>query len=339
VLVAAGQAAQAQLSDAEKAQTVESLCRELRARYVFPDVADKAAKELQVQLKVGAYIDAKSGTELATKLTADLNSVCHDAHLRVRYSAEKQPERRDAAVPTAEEVKAYKEMIRRTNAGFQKVERLPGNIGYFEFTNFMDPGDAERPIQATMDFLSDTDALIIDLRRNGGGSPETVRLLCSYLFDTKPVHLNDLYFRETKKLTEFWTLPKVKGKRYLNKDVYVLTSKRTGSGAEEFSYNLQNLKRATLIGEVTWGGANPGDVIRLNDHFNVFVPSGRAINPYTKTNWEGTGVKPDIAVPAEQALTEAHVMALKKLREKAKTDDELKMIDTVIDQVQAGKKT
>jgi C-terminal processing protease CtpA/Prc len=163
-----------------------------------------------------------------------------------------------------------------------------------------------------MNFINGTDALIIDMRKNGGGNPAMVALVCSYLFGPEPVHLNDLYWREGNRTDEFWTKKEVAGKRYLNKDVYVLTSKRTFSGAEEFTYNLKNLKRATIIGETTGGGAHPGGGFRINEHFGVFVPTGRAISPITKTNWEGTGVTPDISVPADQALLVARLMALKK---------------------------
>ncbi|MCA1614166.1 MAG: peptidase, partial [Acidobacteria bacterium] len=137
-------------------------------------------------------------------------------------------------------------------------------------------------------------------------------LICSYLFGPEPVHLNSLYWREGNRTEEFWTRKEVAGKRYLNKDVYVLTSNRTFSGAEEFSYNLKNLKRATIVGETTGGGAHPGGGHRVGEHFMMFVPTGRAISPITKTNWEGTGVKPDIEVPAEQALTVARLSAVKK---------------------------
>ncbi|HVG30540.1 MAG TPA: S41 family peptidase, partial [Pyrinomonadaceae bacterium] len=198
------------------------------------------------------------------------------------------------------------------NHGFNRVERLRGNVGYIEFNGFMDAEAGAEAVAAAMNFVANTDALIIDLRKNGGGNPEMVALVCSYLFGPEPVHLNDLYWREGNRTQEFWTRKEVAGRRYLNKDVYVLTSKRTFSGAEEFSYNLKNLKRATIVGETTGGGAHPGGGVRVNEHFMMFVPRGRAISPVTKTNWEGTGVKPDVEVPAEQALTVAHLAALRK---------------------------
>src|SRR5262249_14549182 len=175
-----------------------------------------------------------------------------------------------------EEVKKMRERTARMNAGFVKVERLPGNVGYLELTGFMSPEEAARPAAAAMNFLAATDALIIDLRKNGGGSPPTVALVCSYFFGEEPVHLNSLYWRKGDRTEEFWTRKAVEGPRYLNKEVYVLTSKRTFSGAEEFTYNLKNLKRATVVGETTGGGAHPGGGVRLGGRFGGVIPHGPA---------------------------------------------------------------
>jgi C-terminal processing protease CtpA/Prc len=227
------------------------------------------------------------------------------------------------------------------NHGFAKVERLPGNIGYLEFLNFMDEELGADTVAAAMNFINGTDALIIDMRKNGGGNPAMVALVCSYLFGPEPVHLNDLYWREGNRTDEFWTKKEVAGKRYLNKDVYVLTSKRTFSGAEEFSYNLKNLKRATIIGETTGGGAHPGGGFRISEHFGMFVPTGRAISPITKTNWEGTGVTPDISVPADQALHVARITALKKSLTTVSPDfkpgveEEIKKLETELSAMKA----
>jgi hypothetical protein len=209
----------------------------------------------------------------------------------------------------------------------RRVERLAGNVGYLELDGFLDAEAAAGPAAAAMTFLANTDALIIDLRRNGGGSPHGVALLCSYLFDAeKPVHLNSLYWRRGNRTEEFWTRKDVAGPRYVGKDVYVLTSARTFSAAEEFTYNLQCLKRATVVGETTGGGAHPGGGFPLGEHFVMFVPTGRAINPITKTNWEGIGVKPDLAVPADKALEAAHERAVQKLLEKVPDEDARRLI-------------
>ena len=240
-----------------------------------------------------------------------------DKHLRVRYSHEPIPVESANREPTPEQRERFRAYLGAINFGFEKIERLKGNVGYIDLRGFTPAEFSAETIVAAMNFLAHTDALIFDLRRNGGGDPATVALLCSYLLDSNPVHLNDVSSREDESTHQWWTLPYVPGKRYAGKDVYVLTSKRTFSAAEEFTYNLKNLKRATIVGETTGGGAHPGGTRRINEHFQVFVPDGRAINPISKTNWEGTGVKPDVEVPAEQALKTAHLAALKKLLEKA----------------------
>ena len=297
---------------ATRTQVIDTILKRLNDSYVFPEVARKMESSIRERVAKKEYDQITSARQFATKLTTDLQAVSNDKHLRVRYSYEAIPERGPRKEPSAEEREQRKHDLNWMNHGFAKVERLPGNVGYIEFLNFMDEELGADTVAAAMNFISNTDALIIDMRRNGGGNPAMVALVCSYLFGAEPVHLNDLYWREGNRTEEFWTKKAISGKRYLNKDVYVLTSKRTFSGAEEFTYNLKNLKRATIIGETTGGGAHPGGGFRISEHFGMFVPTGRAISPITKTNWEGTGVTPDIAVPADQALLTARLLALKK---------------------------
>jgi hypothetical protein len=297
---------------ATRTQVIDGILKRLNDSYVFPDVAKKMEQSIRERVEKKEYDQITSAKQFATTLTNDLQAVSHDKHLRVRYSFEPIPERAPRQEPTAEEREQRKRALTWLNHGFGKVERLPGNIGYLEFFNFADEELGADTVAAAMNFINGTDALIIDMRKNGGGNPAMVALVCSYLFGPDPVHLNDLYWREGNRTEEFWTRKEVSGKRYLNKDVYVLTSQRTFSGAEEFTYNLKNLKRATIIGETTGGGAHPGGGFRVSEHFGMFVPTGRAISPITKTNWEGTGVTPDISVPADQALTVARIMAMKK---------------------------
>ena len=312
--IAAAQPEQPDLTidSATRTQVIDAVLKRLNDSYVFPDVAKKMETSIRERAEKKEYDQLTSAKQFASTLTKDLQAISNDKHLRVRYSHSAIPERGQRREPTAEEREQRKRDMSWMNHGFTKVERLRGNIGYVEFSGFMDEELGADTVAAAMNFVNGTDALIIDLRSNGGGNPAMVALVCSYLFGPEPVHLNDLYWREGDRTDQFWTKKEVGGKRYLNKDVYVLTSKRTFSGAEEFSYNLKNLKRATIIGETTGGGAHPGGMFRMHEHFGAFVPTGRAINPITKTNWEGTGVTPDVAVPADQALLVARLMALKK---------------------------
>ena len=302
------------LDKSARSQVIDGAIAGLNHAYIYPETAKKMEAWVRVREKAGAYDSVTEASAFARVLTDDLQAVSHDKHLSVIYSQDVvPPDRPRKAPPPPEEAQrelAYKKSV---NFGFEKVERLPGNIGYLELRGFMSPDTAGETATAAMTFLADTEALIIDLRRNGGGDPEMVAFLSSYLFD-KRTHLNDLYWRDGDLTEEFWTKESVPGKRFgATKPVYVLTSKRTFSAAEEFSYNLKNLKRATIVGVTTGGGAHPGGTMRINDHFAVWVPGGRAISPITKTNWEGTGVLPDIAVAADGALDGAQILALKYL--------------------------
>ncbi|HXH60759.1 MAG TPA: S41 family peptidase [Fimbriimonadaceae bacterium] len=326
----------ASISDAQKQQTVEALLDELDKSYVFPDLAKKADDKVRKILTGGGYKEVTDPAAFASRLAKDVNDVLHDAHFRIHYSAENLPVREDNEEPSQAEIDAQRLMIKRLNGGIEKVERLPGNIGYLEVRSFLAGQDISRPAAAAFEFLKDTDALILDLSRNGGGDPEAVCILCSYFFGEEPVHLNDIYSRPRDKTQEFWTLKDLPAPRYNGKPVYVLTTKSTGSGAEECAYDLQTQGRATIVGGVTWGGANPGGTVRLNDHFSAFIPTGRAINPITKTNWEGTGVIPDVEAAPGDALAAAQVLALKKII--ATTDDEqwAAMLKQRIEELQKG---
>lgn len=317
-----------------KTQVIEALLKDLNESYVFPETAKKMETDVLNRIKNKEYDQITSAREFAKKLTEDLQSISRDKHLRVRYSHQPIPVRQQRAEPSAREREEYRRMLKLNNYGFVKVETLSGNIGYIDFRGFTDPELGAETVAAAMTFVADTDALIFDLRQNGGGNPAMVAHISSYLFSDKPVHLNSLYWRRENRTEEFWTKPTVSGKKYLDKPVYILTSNYTFSGAEEFSYNLKNLKRATIVGETTGGGAHPGGMIRLSDHFGAFIPVGRAINPITKTNWEGTGVEPDVKVSKEIALKTAHLMALNQSLEKIKDDDLRSAFKRLIERMQ-----
>jgi len=300
---------------AERTAVIDGTLEKIDANYVFPDVGKKMVEAVRARQEKKEYDSITSAKELADKLTKDLREVCKDKHLGVGYNAEAFPKDFDKG-PSPAEVKKQQEMLALRNYGFKKVERLGnGGVGLLELEGFLPAELVGETAAAAMTFLSNSEAVIVDLRKNGGGSPATVVLLCSYFFD-EPTHLNDIYNRTTGQTRQHWSHEVLPGKKLVGKDVYVLTSARTFSGAEEFAYNLQSQKRATIVGETTGGGAHPTRGFRVTDHFGVRVPFARSINPVTKTNWEGTGVKPDVAVPAEQALLIAHELALKKAADK-----------------------
>jgi hypothetical protein len=305
----------------QRNEVIDGVLKQLTEAYIFPEKAKEMGQAIRARREKKEYDTMTSAKLLSETLTNQLQEISHDKHLRVVYSHDPLPKPRR---PGPEERKRMQGMAAKINYGFEKVERLEGNIGYLGLRGFMDAEEAGNTAAAAMTFLANTDALIIDLRQNGGGSPGMVALLCSYLFKDRQ-HLNDLAWRKEggERVEQWWTLPHVAGKRYLDKDVYILTSKRTFSAAEEFTYNLKALKRATVVGETTGGGAHPGGPRPINDHFVIWVPSGRAINPVTQTNWEGTGVKPDVEVPADQALKTAHLAALKKQLAKGDSDPRL----------------
>ena len=286
------------LDAAERARVIDGATKMLTEFYVFPDVAKKMADDLRVREKRGAYDALTDGDGFASALTRDLQNVSHDRHLRVGYSQAGEP----GKSPDSEA--AMRKYFERENCGFERVEHLSPNVGYVKFNFFADPDICGTTATAAMNLVADSDALILDLRENGGGQPSMIAFISSFLFG-EPTHLNDLYNRKENSTTQYWTVPYVPGRRFLGKPVFVLISHKTFSGAEEFSYNLKNLKRATLIGETTGGGAHPTGPHAIDDRFTIYVPFARAINPITKTNWEGTGVEPEVKVPAEDALAEA----------------------------------
>jgi hypothetical protein len=296
---------------ATRTRAIDGAIARLNESYVSPEAAKKMEEAVRARQKRGEYDGITDGNALASKLTENFQEVSHDKHLRVNYDPMKIPDRPAEAKPSTEDMARYREQMEKMNCGFEKVEHLGGNIGYVKFNMFGDPETCGPTAIAAMNFLANVDAIIFDLRENGGGDPKMVALISTYLF-SGPTHLNDLWQRKDNSTQQYWTLPYVPGKRLDGKPVFVLTSKQTFSGAEEFSYNLKNLKRATLIGETTGGGAHPVTGHRIDEHFMIGVPFARAINPISKTNWEGTGVEPDVKVPAAEALATAERMAQEK---------------------------
>jgi hypothetical protein len=291
------------------AETVTRALDRIAAHYVFPERAAEMAEAIRQHLDDGRY-DQLTGAELCAAVTADLQAVWADPHLRLIWHEQARPAW-DRADDDAGEVANRREKYRLNSEGVHRVERLAGNVGLIELRGVGDPEWASPAYAAAMRLVTHTYALILDMRRNVGGSPDGVALFCSYLFPTEPVHLNDVYDGTTGRTRQFWTSPHLPAPRYLDRPVFVLTSAQTFSAGEEICYNLRSQGRAMLIGETTRGGAHPSDTYQVGPQVDVRIPCARSINPITGTNWEGVGVIPDVPASAEKALDIAYADALR----------------------------
>jgi hypothetical protein len=318
-----GQNTQTAVDKAEKKAVIDALCENLEREYIFPDITEKYIRMLKENFRSGKYDGIGQPLDFARLITTDLMSVHRDGHLSVRFNPDWVKNERGRKELDEKAILLQRRRDRASNYGFQEIKILPGNIGYFKFSEFSYNTDAYDAAVGAMSFLANTDALIIDLRTNGGGSPEMVQFLCSYFLDNPRQHLNSFSYKEKEKLTQYWTYTYLPGRRLDKVDLYLLTSRGTFSAAEEFAYNLKNMKRAVVIGETTGGGAHDNKFVILTDNFMMSLPFARAVNPITKTNWEAVGVEPDVKVSQDKALETAQVMASKKLAEKEK-DPEFK---------------
>ena len=293
---------------------IQDIARLAREKYVYPELGDQIAAHLQARLGGGTYDEVNEAGDLAYRLTLDLQSFSDDRHWSVTYDPHGTPAGVDPEHEAdPERMARYLEMARQSNYGFERVERLKGNVGYIDLRAFEPSEFAGETAVAAMNFVAHCDALIVDIRQNHGGYPSMVQLITSYLYGPEPRHINTFFYRPTGETQQFWTFPYVPGTRRPDIPVYVLTSSATGSGAEEFAYNLKAMGRATLVGETTAGAAHPVTKEVVQGSFVVRLPYGRPINPVTGSNWEGTGVEPHIAVPAAAALRTAHLHALEQL--------------------------
>jgi hypothetical protein len=315
-----GSLAAEQMSGREIVTTALAL---LRANYVFPELAERAAAAVEARLAAGEY-DNLDEITLTDLVTGQLREVCADKHLALRLGGGPGPggpgpggpgpggRGPDRSEPKDHDARrlAMRQMGRLDNFGIHRVERLAGNIGYLDVRRVPVPANAGPAITAAMELVAGTYALIIDLRRNGGGAAEGVVFWCSYLVSERPTHLNDIFHADTGETHQFWALPYLPGPRYLDRPVYLLTSSRTFSGGEDFCYTLQALGRAQVIGETTGGGAHPTRPFPISAAVHIAIPFARSVNPITGTNWQGTGVIPDIAVPEAEAYDTAYAKAL-----------------------------
>lgn len=299
----------------ERKDLLQRMLALLDQHYVFPDVARSVRTALETDLADGVYERLESDADFCAAVTERMKTLANDKHLRLRPRDPNRPMFRPDAGP--ELLAEIRQGFADQNNGFAKVERLAGNVGYLDVRMLVPTEFGGDTAAAAMNFLANSAALIIDLRQSPGGSPSMVNLLCSYLFDGMPVHLNTLEWRDGDSF-QSWTMPYVPGRRLAHVPVWLLTSSFTFSGAEELTYNLKCQKRATVVGEVTGGGANPGGAFPLTETIEVFVPRGRAVNPVTGDNWEGKGITPDVPVPASEAFQTAYGLALRHVVERCR---------------------
>jgi len=298
------------LNKKEVKEVIYSVQNAIIANYVDLDLGKKMSESLNTK----NYYSIKNPNEFAQKLTNDLQFISKDKHLKLNFEPERIAQNKiktsleDSLIAIQKQVKNMK----RSNFGFLEQKILEGNIGYLDLRYFADVEYAKETIEASMAFLANTNAIIIDLRQNGGGVPSSLKLLSSYFFNEKPVLLNTFYNRSTDETEEFLTEKNIKGKRLPKTSLYILTSRNTFSAAEAFAYNLKHLDRAIIVGEITRGGANRTKRIDIDTNFTVSMPYIKAIHPITKSNWEGIGVIPNIEIASEDAFVKAYIEAINK---------------------------
>lgn len=296
------------LGEAEKQRVIEAVAANLKEHYIHPDLADKVAQALAAHQEAGDYASITDGAAFAALLTKQLRDTSRDMGLEVVYSRLPLPDR--PMGPNAERLAQYRRAVEESNCSFEKIEVLPHSIGYLKLNSFPDPSICASTAKSAMASLNTAEAVIFDLRDNRGGYPGMVMLIAAYLFD----HPEYMYNPRENTTEQSWTRSPVSGNKLADKPVYVLTSARTFSGAEHFSYDLKMLRRATLVGETTGGATDVGTFHRIDDHFGLGIRETRAINPYSEPDWAVRGVKPDIKVDDTDALQVAEKLAEQKLR-------------------------
>lgn len=316
-----------------KRAIVDTLAQMIAKEYLFGDLAEAAVELITDRYARGAYDTLKWLPDFTHAVTADLRSVTKDRHLGVW--AEPEHALMIYRATGAQRDSLNRERGRYNNFGFEKVERLRCNIGYLKLNQFSGLEEAARVAEGAMSFLANSEAVIIDLRENGGGSPQMIQLMSSYFLNGR-VHLNSFICPRNGKHEQYWTYANLNGVRMLSQPVYILQSSQSFSAAEEFAYNLQALRRATIIGDTTGGGAHDNHTYGLPDlGVTISIPFTRAVNPITGSNWEGVGVLPDIPCEDSVALELAMLEAARRLHQSETDERRLQQLSWLIDELNA----
>jgi hypothetical protein len=275
-----------------------------RSYYVYPEIVPDIEKYVRTKVHQGHYKNISSLEEFTRLLRKDFRHVSNDGHIWIDVM-ENLPIK-NSNVSDEEKIKE----LRKSNFGFIKFEFLPGNIAYLRLDSFKNLDYAKETAIAIMKLLSNSEAIILDLRFNHGGNGNMVHFLSSYFFENK-TQLNSLYFRKADSLALAWTNPNVPGEKLLKQKLFILTSKNTTSAAEAFTCTMKNYKRATIVGEYTRGAGHWVESYQFPD-LGIFleIPVARPINPVTNTGWEGKGIEPDVKISGDKALQEAYKLAL-----------------------------
>ncbi|WP_249122331.1 S41 family peptidase [Pseudoalteromonas sp. A22] len=317
--------AHADISYIDKTHILNTLTNNIEQQYVEVKKIDKISDALTELKASPAFTHSQSQEQFASLLTAELQKF--DKHFTVQWRNPNESQNNKT------KRESWFTKLSRKNSGFNRVEVLDGNIGYVDFWGFDELSKNSKNIaESVMGFVSNVDALIFDLRNNGGGSAEMVQFISSYFL--KPnTHLNSIYWRATDSTREFRTFDNVSSSIHLDTPMYILTSNDTFSAAEEFAYNLKYLERATLVGETTKGGANPWQFYELGSGFRAGIPIAKAINPKTKTNWESIGVKPHIETSQTNALDVAYKIALNEVKKSVSNEHQIKEINDKLEEL------
>jgi len=299
------------MSTHESRAVILSLADLLRERFAFRERGIAAANEIEAMQQRGEFDDARSAAALLALIETRIAPIVNDRHFRVRYLGPEVLAGFSEGPPSTGEIAAFHEEVRLRGSEIPDVRWLPGNVGYIRINMFLDTPPGVEKLAAAMGMLADTGALIIDVRGSPGGEPAGVANVIGHLIAERTATVRVETAFDPSSNRTFYAEPRTPG--FAGKPIYVLIDGETGSGAEEFAYDLQAMQRATLVGQTTFGAATPGGFRPLTNGFAAFIPMQTVSNTVTGTNWEGVGVRPDVEVASEQALEQAHRLALESI--------------------------